>query len=621
VGVDVFFVISGFLITTIIVREIEADEFSIIKFYERRIRRIYPALYVTLLFVLIASYFLYSPENFTQASKSSMATIGFASNILFWTESGYFAAPSTLTPLLHTWSLAVEEQFYIVFPWLVLLIMHYAKKWLQAILGALALLSFFLSVYYIKQDTSAAFYFTHLRAWELMIGGLLAIHRVPAKTNVNLRQLLSIAGLGMILVSVLTYTENTPFPGASALLPTLGSAFIIYSGMDGESLVGKVLSWSPLVFIGKISYSLYLWHWPIIIFGRYYMIQSPTNLQMFILVAAAFIFSSFSWLVVEKPFRSKSFLPSPKIFVFAGSVMAIALAVSGLFYLKQGIPSRFSGEELATFSEASPAWGEQKKCIQADLKAFKEINRCILGDGSSEPSFIVWGDSHAQALAPAFDSVAKNNGMTGYLANHPACPTLLDVYREGDDTCLDFNNTVLGYIEAHPEWETIILSGRWALSADGARYKTEEGESATLIDVQSSAPPGSNALIFENGLDRTVRKLLELNRRVIIVSTVPEVGYDVPSAYFIALRTGQDINKIVAPTVSEYRQRNAVVTDVLNKIQSRYHVQIIDPAQDLCDTNICNVVMDGQPLYRDAHHISTLGALYISDIFNPLFEK
>ncbi|MFT3896015.1 MAG: SGNH hydrolase domain-containing protein [Anaerolineales bacterium] len=223
----------------------------------------------------------------------------------------------------------------------------------------------------------------------------------------------------------------------------------------------------------------------------------------------------------------------------------------------------------------------------------------MLGDGTSEPSFILWGDSHAQALAPAFDAVAKQYDVTGYLANHSACPPLLDVYREGDTTCLDFNNAILKDIEAHPEWNTVILSGRWALSADGQRYKTEEGESVVLVDVQSSAPTGSNALIFENGMDRTIQKLLDLNRKVIIVSTVPEVGYDVPSAYFIALRTGRDINKIIAPTTNEYNERNAIVTDVLNKMKSRYNIQVIHPAQILCDKNICNVVLEGQPLYKD----------------------
>jgi peptidoglycan/LPS O-acetylase OafA/YrhL len=621
VGVDVFFVISGFLITTIIVKEIEADEFSIIKFYERRIRRIYPALYVMLLFATVTAFFLYHPQNLTQISKSIMATIGFVSNILFWTESGYFDAPTTLKPLLHTWSLAVEEQFYIVYPLLMGLIMRHARSWLRGILGALALLSFYFSLQVFQQDGSAAFYFMHLRAWELLIGGLLAVRAFPTNLGAPTRHTLSMTGLVMIFGSILIYTKETPFPGASALLPTIGSALVIYSGMDGGSIIGKVLSWPPLVFIGKISYSLYLWHWPIIIFGKYYLVEPPNFLQTFMMIAASFLFSSISWLVVEKPFRSKNFLPSPRIFIFGGSVMLTALVISGSIFLGQGMPERFSKEELTTFADDSDVWGKQNKCAKTNNVTIVELNRCMLGDRASTPSFIVWGDSHAQALAPAIDAAAKSENAIGYLANLGGCPPLLDVYRPEDPVCIDFNHNVFRYIESHPEIETVILVGRWAISADGDRYKTEEGPAVTLVDVQSSALPGSNALLFENGLERTVQKLLELDRRVIIVSTVPEIGYDVPSAYFILLRTGRDINKTLAPSTSEYLQRNAVVNDVLKKLRSRYDLEIIDPAEALCDQNICDVVKDRLPLYRDAHHLSTFGALYIANMFTSIFEK
>lgn len=621
VGVDVFFVISGYLITTILFREIEANEFSILKFYERRIRRIYPALYTTLLFILIAAYYLYTPQNFAQTGKSSAATVGFISNILFWSESGYFDAPSTLKPLLHTWSLAVEEQFYIVFPLLIFLIMRFARRWLRSILAGIALISFLLSLFVMRLDAPAAFYFTHLRAWELLMGGLLALHILPTQKNGNTSHLLSFIGIILIIGSMVTYTESTSFPGMSAILPTLGSVLIIYSGMGGESMIGKALSWSPLVFIGKISYSLYLWHWPIIILGRYYLIKNPSSLQMSSLVLVSFVVSAFSWLVVEKPFRSRSFLPKPKIFAFAGGVMAITLAVSGLVYLKQGLPGRFDDKEVAAYTDISGLWGQQKKCNLADGKAFDGFNRCMLGDGSSVPTFVLWGDSHAQALAPAIDAAAIQDGTTGYLANQSACPPLLEISREGDATCLDFNNKIMGYIEAHPEWKTIILAGRWALSADGTRYKAEEGVDVTLIDAQSSAKAGSNAILFERGLERTIQKLLALDRRVIIISSVPEIGYDVPSAYFIALRTGRDVNQIIAPTFSEYRQRNAVVFVALTRLEDRYPIQVIDPGLALCDESICNVVLNGHPLYQDAHHLSRFGSLSISSIFNSIFEN
>jgi peptidoglycan/LPS O-acetylase OafA/YrhL len=621
IGVDVFFVISGYLITSIIVKEIRANEFSLLKFYERRIRRIYPALYTTLLFILIAAYLLYDPHNYLQTGKGSMATIGFMSNILFWTESGYFDAPSTLKPLLHTWSLAVEEQFYISYPLLLMMILRYAPKWLREILGAIVLLSFIFSLYYTKQNASAAFYFTHLRAWELLIGGLLAINAVPVRINPMLRHVLSVAGLAMILWAVLSYTDNTSFPGVGALLPVIGSALIIYSGMERSSWAGKILGLPLFVFIGKISYSLYLWHWPIIILGRYYLIKDPNTMQMFFLVTASFLFSILSWTIIEKPFRTKSFLPAPGIFIFAGSVMTIAIIISGTIYLKAGMPERIPDDQLKVIEKVYSKWGEDKKCNKTDPGVFKEFNRCILGDDTAAPSFIIWGDSHALALAPALDASARREGASGYLASQSACPPLLGVDRVGESACYDFNNTVMEHVIAHPEWETVFLAGRWALSTSGERYKNEEGTNIILVDSTSPSASASNADLVENGLDRTVTALQNLGRKVVIIASVPEVGYDVPSSYFIAARTGRDINAIIAPTFDEYLERNGSIFNILNALQNRYNIQIIDPADRLCDQSVCNVVTDGQLLYQDGHHLSVHSTPYISHLFDPAFEK
>jgi len=621
VGVDVFFVISGFLITSIIIKDINAGEFSIARFYERRIRRIFPALYVILLFVLIATYFLYNPENFTQAIKSVIATVGFVSNILFWTETGYFDAPATLKPLLHTWSLAVEEQFYIFFPLLLVFITRFFRAKLRGILIGLAAVSLLVSLYVINQNPASSFYFPHLRAWELLIGSLLVFIKPSVKPNMVLAHLLSILGLGMILASTFLYTETTLFPGLSALLPTLGSAIIIYSSFHNRSIVGKLLSLPPFVFIGKISYSLYLWHWPIIIFGMYYIIQIPTTTQMWILVTISFFLAALSWHFVENPFRAKGFLTRQRIFIFAGGAMTATLVVSGLLYFTQKTPGHFSQEELETFSNTIPSWNEREGCIESDQTNLKDLNRCMLGDGKVQPSFLVWGDSHAEALAPSIDEAARLNNMTGYVANHASCPPILGIYRKGKTFCVDINNRILTYIEEHPKWETIILVSRWTVSTEGERYKTDPEAVVTLVDTQSSIPEGSNTLIFEAGMQRTIEKLLALHRKVVIVSTVPEVGYNVPSAYFIALRTGRDVNQIIAPTFNEYHQRNATANEVIAKLQSQYNILVIDPSSVLCDQTNCKVVRDGKPMYIDSNHLSYFGASYVSGIFQPIFDK
>lgn len=620
VGVDVFFVISGFLITTIIVRENEAGEFSFIRFYERRIRRIYPALYVLIAFVMFGAFILYDPRTFKQVSESAMAATFFASNILFWQESGYFDAPSSLKPLLHTWSLAVEEQFYIFFPWLVYALMRFTRKWYKGGLAALALISFLASMYYVKAEPSGAFYFFHLRAWELMIGGLLAINLVPRCDNALLRNTLSMAGFIMILVSVFAYSQDTSFPGITALLPTLGAALVIYSGGSGYTPVGKLLSLSPAVFIGKISYSLYLWHWPIFIFGKYYVIREPTDMNILIWVASSFVIASASWKFIENPFRSKEFLEKPKIFIFAGSVMTLTAIVAGAAYLGRGFPQRFQTERFTYVNDSDQQWERWKNCNNLVVADISELVVCEMNPGNTIPSFLLWGDSHARSLASVIEASAGLNDLSGVLIVRPACPPLLDVERVGEPDCGNYNEATIQYIEAHPELTTIIFAGRWALSADGRRYKAEDGAGVVLIDRQSSIPEGQNAVIFEAGLQRTVSKLIALQRKVVIVSPIPEIGYDVTTTYFIAIRTGRDINMLIAPTYDEYLERNRVPLSIINGLKHRYNVQILDPATVLCNSRICPVVSDGRPLYRDANHLSTFGALHLLDIFKSLFN-
>jgi peptidoglycan/LPS O-acetylase OafA/YrhL len=242
VGVDVFFVISGYLITSIIINEIKANEFHLVNFYERRIRRIFPVLFAVVAFTLLCGALLYDAKNYTDVGNSAISATLFYSNIHFWSQSGYFEKVSTLRPLLHAWSLSVEEQFYIAFPILVLLIRRFLKSRFALSLTLAAVISFVLSVYKVQQDATSAFYLMQYRAWELLIGSILGLRIVPIKTNPVMRNIFSLTGITMILASVTLYSHETPFPGAAALVPVMGSALVIYSGQNGTSLIGKILS-------------------------------------------------------------------------------------------------------------------------------------------------------------------------------------------------------------------------------------------------------------------------------------------------------------------------------------------------------------------------------------------
>lgn len=624
VGVDVFFVISGYLITGIIFREIQAHEFSLKKFYERRIRRIFPALFVLLAVTVVTSAFLYDTEAFSAFSKSVTSTTLFYSNILFWKEAGYFEGPSTLKPLLHTWSLAVEEQFYIFFPLILIALAELLKSKNRIFAGLvfIALVSFAGSIYGMNTDPSGAFYLAHLRAWELIIGGLLALNVIPNPKNGLLRNGLSVAGIGMIIASVFLYTEETAFPGVSALLPTLGSTLIIYSGIDGESLGGRILGLRPAVFIGQISYSLYLWHWPIIVFWKYYIIRQPNTTDETIWVIASLALAVLSWKFIEKPFRSKTFLEKSKIFVFAGSVMALSLAATSSIYFYDGFPQRFSSQEAATKNKWDFEWPRWAECsVERAKTPPTEIKLCESGAKGRKPTFLLWGDSHARAIASAVDKSAKATNMAGYITSMPGCQPLLGIDRPGPlkGSCYAYNNMVIAYIQEHKELDTIILSGRWVIASNGQRYKTEGGEPVKLIDLSENRER-KNLALFRIGIKRTVEKLLKLNRKVVIVAVIPEIGYNVPSAYAIASRTGRNINEIIAPTWAEYQDRSRETTRILDSLKSEQAL-VVYPSEILCNKDMCKVVLDGKPLYRDDDHLSTFGAWYISSIFAPVFKQ
>lgn len=622
VGVDVFFVISGYLITGIIVREIQENKFTLSRFYERRIRRIFPAVFTLILFVMIASALLYDAADYSNISRSAIATTFFSSNVLFWKESGYFEDPSTLKPLLHTWSLAVEEQYYIFFPLLMLLIARFFKSRFNTIILVLLIGSFALNIYGTYQYTSAAFYFMPMRAWELFTGSMLVFTSPTTPIKTGIRNLISALGVGAILASIVLFSEETIFPGWAAALPVFGSALVLYCGSEGETFIKKILSSSPLVFIGKISYSLYLWHWTLLVMGKYYLIREPTTVDLIYWLVITFMISTLSWRFIETPFRVGKKWTRKRIFAFGAASMALTAVISGAVYLSSGFPQRFASP-TQTESIDDPErirWGQ---CITEHKKEPPtEVSLCTIGAKNGKPEFLLWGDSHSRAVAPAVNKSASASGVTGYYSSMPGCIPLLGIDRQDQfqGSCSTYNDMLINFLEDHREIKTVILAGRWSISADGRKFKNEEGATKRQIDVWEGRK-GTNAELFDLGLNRTVEKLLEMDRQVVIISGIPEVGYNVPSSYAIASRTGRDVNVIIAPTLQEYLDRNRDANNTIFTIEKNLPVLVIDPAEAMCNEEICLVVVDGQSLYRDDDHLSTFGAYYISYLFDPLFEE
>jgi peptidoglycan/LPS O-acetylase OafA/YrhL len=622
VGVDIFFVISGYLITTIIVREIANNDFSISRFYERRFRRILPPLVVVVAVSLIIGFFFLTPDGVVDLGKSAIATALFSSNMLFYFESGYFDGAAEMKPLLHTWSLAVEEQYYIFFPLLLILIAkidtkHYLR-WLLVLGG----LSFVACVVLTSIKSSAAFYWIPTRAWELFIGSILALHIIPNPSKRLLREVYSILGVMMIAYSVFQYSSETSFPGAAALLPTIGTALIILAGTGGHSLVSMALSFRPVVFIGLISYSLYLWHWPVIVYTKIFFIKELTGPVILVMLTLIFILSIISWKYVESPFRRKVVLKEKHTLLSASAIVSVSLILSGFVFIKHaGHTDNLTNDITLNNNLKDFEWSHWGSCEKAVNRMKNRQNLCDIGIETKPVSFILWGDSHAKALASGIDLSTKNIGLRGKIATQSACPPLLSIERPNRKSCNEFNQKVLKFISITHEIDTVILAARWALSTKGTRYKQEQGSPVQLVDIKSvSSEDSSNVELFEIGLRRTIKELHRLGKKVILVNPVPEVGYNVPSAHLIASMTKQNINKLIAPTAKEYEKRTKEVVSIFREIKNQFPIEMVNPDIYLCDKGYCNVAIDGIPLYRDDDHLSTFGSKYISKAFDSVFN-
>ena len=618
VGVDVFFVISGFLITQLIATEMTGGRFSITTFYERRIRRLFPALFLVLGAVMAVGFWLLLPAALVDLSKSTVAATLFASNVLFFSEAGYFDAPALAKPLLHTWSLAVEEQFYIAYPVLLLSVIRLFPRRVVAVIAALALLSFVAAAWMATRAPDAAFYLAPLRAWELLLGALLALNSVPSLPNRQTRELAAFGGIALVLFAVLTYSSNTIFPGVAALVPCLGTAMIIHAGTSGSSMVARVLGSRWIVFVGLISYSLYLWHWPIFVYADYYLVRPPTVWESIGLVIFVSLISVLSWRFVERPFRTRRVAAMrASLFRAAAAVMVLFVAAGTVIYSGGGLPKRLP----AAARLLADAGDDDHTGCYVDVGETVEFKRlCRLGVVASGGSFLVWGDSHAAALAPGVNSAAMYAGTSGWLAVQSGCPPLLGVNRAGAraEYCLDFNNDVMKLI-AEQGISVVILAARWSLNLDPRPQSERQiGVSDILIvDSQSNSPSGKeNVAAFTRGLARTLSRLNEVGAKVWLVDEVPYVGFDTPNALARMAISGRSFETI-APTVHDLARQRASLHGVLAEIGSRYDYGLIDPATLLCRPELdqCYIARNGRSLYQDDDHLSKIGAEFIAPVF------
>ena len=589
VGVDVFFVISGYLITGIISREIAQGQFTFARFYERRARRIFPALFAVLAATLVAAYFLLLPSDMVYTLRGALGTLFFASNVVFWRDmkEGYFAATDLgLNPLLHTWSLSVEEQFYVFFPILLLLCFRFARRHIVAVLLVCAVVSLAGAALLVESKSVAVFFLSPFRAWELLAGSLLALGAVPSLRSRAARELTAGAGLLAIVLACFVFDHKTTFPGLAALAPVLGAAAIIHAGGSGSSMVARLLELRPVVYVGLISYSLYLWHWPLIVLVRYAIYMAPITPYIPALFVASLVLGSLSYHFVEQPFRRGAVVS--RRFVFASSAVcaSVLAVVSGVGLLRSGFVERFSPEVVQLDLARTPVI-PFKNCDGIPVE-----NACTLGSTGGEVGLLIWGDSHALAWAPALDSGLAHARARAVFSNSSGCPPMLDVDNANKPVCPTQNQAVKDYLLANPGIRTVVLSAYWSA------YFREDGP----LKAQAGNPPAWGSDAAKNALHATIEWLRDNGRQVILIGPVPVYEPSVPLALALEKATGRRILQSSSDT--DQRKKNATFFEVVEaeKHEGGAPFRFLDPIQWLC-TPLCTVMQDGVPLYRDSHHL------------------
>lgn len=611
IGVDVFFVISGYLISKIILTHLNRGDFSLINFYERRIRRIFPALIAMLLVSAVFAWVLLMPKEFQVFGGNLSATTAFVSNILFWRESGYFDLSGHFKPLLHTWSIALEEQFYIFFPLCLIFIFKWCRFYLTPLIILGLIMSFGLSVWVLSIGKDiAAFYLLPTRAWELLAGALLA---VCYQTYINKRSapfgtvwlnVLSIFGLVLIVAAAFNYSKETVFPGIAALAPVLGACLIIWSGSFSPSLwLSRVLSIPPIVFIGKISYSLYLWHWPVFIYFEYYLIRDLTLFEKLMSITFCVCLATLSWKFIEEPFRLKGKVYRQKrVFLWAAALMFSLFVVGFYIYVNQGLPNRLS-KEVLMLSQAEKGLGTEVY----GLADFHWSNRLVGDETAGRFSYLIWGDSHANALAPALSEASKVFKKKGLLLKNPGCLSAIDLKAEDlNEECMKFNQAVREKIDTL-NIKKVFLIGRWSAYP---KWFSDEGEK---YGTKSSREK------FKTLVESTVQDLVKNGIEVFLLAEVPKISVDqVPSVLARAKRTGRNINLEVTP--DEYQEQQDHIFLILEQIARDNRVTLIYPHEALCDDKRCALEENGRSLYFDDDHLSKYGAEGISAHFSEYFK-
>lgn len=602
IGVDMFFVISGFLITKMIVGELAHGSFSISRFYKNRVVRLLPNLFLMIVATFVISYFVLKPHDFLQYAKSLQFSAIYLTNMVFARQQGYFDMTREAKPLLHTWSLSIEEQFYLVFP-VFLILLYKLKQHRITVLVLIALASLWVRFNYIQLHLPTEGFFSFAgRVWEFVIGALIALMPAALRSKLSRNEALSFLGILLIAASLLFLDESVPYSGLLLVIPCFATAMVITSSHG--TLSGKLLSGRTLVFIGGISYSLYLWHWPLIVWSHNVDHGLSNHTQTLVLTLATAIISFLAWKYVEEPFRqNREKLSSKFVGMLTLSFAIFCISAGGYVFAKSGMENRFPNwvavkENLQSF-DFKAATGTQINyptgCyVGDDPQAI--LSRCAFGDKNSENRFLVIGDSHTTAWYPAFQAAAEAKHAQGVLVTLPGCPPLFGIssFDGAKNICFDKFDQRIGALIASKKIRKAFLVAFWSMYTEGE--PNNQPDHFISDALTSSHDAVSSKLVITRRLQEVIRRMNDNGIEVIIVHSVP-----------ILPKVVQDLPVDFTQPLAKIQQQNQFMEDFVHSRKGP-GLRAIDPTYAFCDAQVCRTRIDGNVLYSDNNHISAAAA-------------
>lgn len=621
VGVDIFFVISGFLISTIIFGSLERNSFSFIEFYGRRIRRIFPSLLLVLIASFSFGWFALLADEYKQLGRHIAAGAGFVSNFVLWLESGYFDNAAETKPLLHLWSLGVEEQFYIVWP--LLLWAVWKKRFsMLAVTVLLALMSFTLNINGVKKDLVAAFYLPHARFWELLVGSVLAWFSINKRSKLifklqrkldcwlgiiervhdtdaiskTLRNVQSIVGLLLIAVAIMAVTKKSSFPGWWALLPTLGTVLVISAG--AHAWTNRVILANPaLVWLGLISYPLYLWHWTLLSFARIIMSETPSLEIRIYAVFISIILAWISYKFIENPMRLGGKHVS-KVSVLV-VIMVICCFIGSITYIRDGFSFR---KAITTYennhNELIRTPARDEACLNYINNNYPSFEYCKYTDAGARETVAVIGDSHAHVAYPGIATMLEKKNINTILLANSGCPPFVGAEYGNNfhekNACKQRIDDLIGIILKDQNITKVIIFSRGMIYMTGRYYGDAEQNNFNYTPIAAD--------VFYSSLQNTIKVFNDNGKETYYVTENPELPV-LPNACID--RPFKINNKKCIPKLEEVQARQSEYRETINKLSG---VEIIDTLYYFCPESECQVFHNGNLLYADFNHLSIAGS-------------